>query len=110
MHLLLWYLLTLQPDTSRVFTFAETDPVFGYGAAEDWFRQKIKNKDSCRGKILVRFILEKDGSVSHFQCVDCTPSAARGFTRVANTMPRWKRPAMNRQKPVRLQVSFFVAT
>jgi len=58
---------------------------------------------TIKGKIVVQFIIEKDGSVSNpriLKGIDC-PGANQEALRVVSIMPRWK-PGMQQGRPVRV--------
>ena len=71
-----------------------------------WFREHFKyptilQENGVRGRVLVRFIIECDGSLS-FLRVDKSPSEelSKEALRLVRSMPKWK-PAMKDGQPVR---------
>lgn len=57
------------------------------------------------GRVVVRFLIEKDGSMSHARVIESIDSAcSEEALRVVAAMPRWS-PAMREQSPVRSVVN-----
>ena len=57
------------------------------------------------GKIIVRFVVELDGSISNVEVArGLSPEANREAIRVVRSMPRWK-PGKNNGKAVRSRFS-----
>lgn len=98
------------PDTSEVFTTVDHLPEFPGGDAKfqayiDASLKKAKRSDKTSGRVIVTFIIEKNGSTS-------APKAMVGFNREADSMavsivlksPNWK-PAIKDHKVVRCKFS-----
>jgi len=71
--------------------------------AENVRLPKCVKEGKVKGRSIVEFVIEKDGTVSDFKIVrslhkDCDAEAIR----VLKTMPRWK-PGMERGKPMRVK-------
>ena len=96
--------------TDVVFLVAEEMPEFpgGMGECMKWIGQNIKypkeaHDKGVQGRVLITFIVEKDGSITE-------PKVARGVSpaldaealRVVSTMPKWK-PAKQRGQVVRVK-------
>jgi protein TonB len=109
---------SLQFDTVAVTLDFETDADFkgGYkklskyisknlkwGAIYEWpAAQKLPFED----KVIVRFVVEKDGTLSHIQVESATkycPPCNKEAMRLAQQMPKWK-PATKNGEPVRIWV------
>lgn len=95
-------------DTSLIFTFAEKMPEYPGGDAElmRYIRSTMQypqmEKDNhISGKVIIRFVIEKDGTVSNTTVVkSASPGIDREVMRVLKTM-RFS-PAMQQGKPVRV--------
>jgi protein TonB len=89
-----------------ILTFAEQMPEFN-GELLEYLAKNIKypteaKENKIEGKVLVEFIVEKDGSISNTKIVK---KAGYGFDeetlRVIKAMPNWK-PGKQNGKPVRV--------
>jgi protein TonB len=95
----------------EIFDVVEAEPQFSGGeiAMQDFIKKKVKYPEMAiqmgdQGKVYVRFVVEKDGSVTNVEI-------ARGTTkeldleamRVIRMMPKWI-PGKQRGKPVRTRV------
>ena len=97
------------PD-SVIYDYCEEMPEFPGGEgkllqfiAENVRLPKCVTDAGVKGRCVVEFVVEKDGTISDFKIVrslhkDCDAEAIR----VLQTMPRWK-PGMERGKPVRVK-------
>jgi len=91
---------------SDKFTSIENRPQFP-GSFADFLRQNIKYPDAMReanihGTVLVEFIIEKDGTISHIKAVDGPGyGSEQEAERVMALSPKWK-PAYQNGKPVKL--------
>jgi len=66
------------------------------------FADRMKN---IQGKVLVSFVVEKDGTVSNVKMVHgLTPEQDKEVIRVVTNLRKWK-PGMQDGKPVRVQLS-----
>ena len=74
-----------------------------WGAIYEWpAAQKLPFED----KVIVRFVVEKDGTLSHIQVESATkycPPCNKEAMRLAQQMPKWK-PATKNGEPVRIWV------
>ena len=62
---------------------------------------KVAEKDSIEGRVIVSFIVERNGKLTNFKVVKSPdPSLSKEALRVAKSMPKWK-PAKQFGKPVR---------
>jgi protein TonB len=106
------------PKDTAIVTSPEIDAEFagGYEAFQNYIRYNVsvdidfkKNKSLPKeqrvegGRVIVRFIVEKDGSLTHLslqeelpKCQPCNKEALRAV----NAMPKWT-PAMKNGAPVR---------
>jgi TonB family protein len=81
----------------KVFDVVEQMPTFpgGQGALMKYLADNIKypaeaQKNGVQGRVVVSFVVERDGSLSDFQIVrSVDPSIDEEAIRVAKAMPRW---------------------
>ena len=97
------------PD-SVIYDYCEEMPEFPGGEgkllqfiAENVRLPKCVTDAGVKGRCIVEFVVEKDGTISDFKILrslhkDCDAEAIR----VLKKMPRWK-PGMERGKPVRVK-------
>ena len=100
-------------DDSIVFIVVQDDPEFpgGQEAMYKYLADNIRyprGAGCVTGRVYVRFIVEKDGSISnaHFLRDICTGCGEEAL-RLVNSMPKWI-PGRLRGKPVRTQVNLAV--
>ena len=80
----------------------------GFEALRSFLRENTQYpeevvKDSIQGRVVVSFIIEKDGSITDIQVVrGVHPLLDKEAVRVVGTMPKWK-PAMNNDLPIRIK-------
>lgn len=94
-------------DQEKVFIISELDkkPNFD-GGMEQFFKYiakkfKAPEEEGLKGKIIVEFIIEKDGAISQFNVVqDIGFGTAEEITRVFTKCPNWL-PGIKDGKPVR---------
>jgi len=92
------------------YDVVEQMPAFpgGMGALMNWLSMNIKYPKEAydakqQGRVIARFIVEKDGSISDIQIVkSVSPSLDTEAVRVLSTMPKWT-PGMQNGKPVRVK-------
>ena len=64
---------------------------------------KAAEKDSIEGRVIVSFIVEKNGKLTNFKVVKSSdPSLSKEALRVAKSMPKWN-PGKDYGKPVRVK-------
>ena len=64
---------------------------------------KAAGKDSIEGRVIVSFIVEKNGKLTNFKVVKSPdPSLSKEALRVAKSMPKWN-PGKDYGKPVRVK-------
>ena len=64
---------------------------------------KAAEKDSIEGRVIVSFIVEKNGKLTNFKVVKSPdPSLSKEALRVAKSMPKWN-PGKDYGKPVRVK-------
>ena len=88
----------------------EHQPSFqgGYSALLSFLQDHIQypeeaEKDSVEGKVVVSFVIEKDGSISNPQVVrGVHPLLDKEALRVVRLMPKWN-PGMNNDLPIRVK-------
>ncbi len=88
---------TLQPLKAEEKVFAgvvEEMPSFPGGdqALMDYIKTNLRYPDECvQGRVIVSFIVECDGSISHAQVVKSLSEACdKEALRLVNAMPKWK--------------------
>ena len=99
-----------EPEEPEVFMVVEDMPEFpgGTAALMQYLQKNIKYPAICRenniqGRVLVTFIVNKDGAVVEPEVVkSVNPSLDKEALRVISTMPKWK-PGSQRGKPVRVK-------
>ncbi len=93
-----------------VFQVVEEAPEFPGGMAElmKYLQENIKYPTICQeqgiqGRVIVQFIVEKDGSLSDIQVTkSVNPYLDKEALRVVSTMPKWK-AGRQKGKPVRVR-------
>ncbi|WP_294630983.1 M56 family metallopeptidase [uncultured Bacteroides sp.] len=101
---------------SLVFQVVEVMPEFpgGVNALLEYLAKNTKypaeaQAKSAQGRVIVKFVVKKDGSISDIKTVrSIEPSLDKEAERVIATMPKWK-PGMQRGKAVNVQYSIPVA-
>ena len=99
-----------QEENKEIFTFAEESPVFpgGDSAIYMFICMNLSYPDVAReqkieGKVLLSFVIEKDGSVSNIKkIIDIGGGCGDAAVEMLSNMPRWK-PARYLGKPVRFE-------
>ena len=87
----------------KIFTFAEQQPTFK-GNVQAWLTSHLNYPASAadnniQGKVFVKFVVGRDGSVSRAEVVrGVDPALDREALRVVNSMPKWN-PGMNNGQP-----------
>ena len=97
-------------DEDEVFIEVEDPPEFpgGMQALRDYMRDNIKypeacRKDSIQGRVIITFVVEKDGSICGAEVVKRVHDQLDAEAlRVINSMPKWK-PGTQRGKVVRIK-------
>ena len=97
-----------QTDSSRIFVDYEENAQFPGGdmACKKWMQEHIKYPESCRsdsiqGRVLVSFIVERDGSLDSIKVVRSPdPALSEEAIRLVSEMPKWK-PARYYNKTIR---------
>ena len=63
----------------------------------------VAAENGVQGRVIVQFVVEKDGSVSNVQVVrSVDPALDREAVRVVKSMPKWN-PGMNNGQPARVK-------
>ena len=87
----------------KIFTFAEQPPTFK-GNVQAWLVSHLQYPaaaadNNIQGKVIVKFVVGRDGSVSQAQVMrGVDPALDREALRVVNSMPKWN-PGMNNGQP-----------
>ena len=103
-------------DDNKVFDFLEEMPEFpgGEAAMMKWLSTHINyppiaQENNIQGRVMVGFVVEKDGSVSDVKILrPVDPSLDKEAARVVKSMPKWK-PGMQTGKPVRCRFTIPVS-
>jgi len=96
--------------SAKVYDVVEEPPSFpgGAGAMLSWLQNNVKYpteavKNKIQGRVVVQFIVEKDGSVSGVTVVrSVDPLLDREAARVVGSMPKWT-PGKQKGQPVRVK-------
>ena len=99
-----------EADTSDVFMVVEDMPEFpgGTQAMMEFFQSNITypescKKDSIQGRVIVTFVVEKDGSITDVEVVRSVhPDLDTEAVNMIKKMPTWK-PGSQKGKPVRVK-------
>lgn len=97
-------------EAETVYTVLEDAPQFpgGYEALYQYIAANVKYPETAKnkhitGRVLVGFVIEKNGSISNVQLLSCPDeSLCEEAVRVVSSMPRWK-PGRVQGKKVRAQ-------
>lgn len=97
-----------QRDSSRIFVEYEENAQFPGGdvACKKWIQEHIKYPEGCQanipqGRVIVSFIIEKDGSIDSIKVVRSPdPALSEEAVRLVSEMPKWK-PARYYNKAIR---------
>lgn len=95
-------------EDTQIFEFLEEMPEFpgGQAAMMKWLSENVKypaiaTENNIQGRVMVSFVVERDGSISNVKVVrGVDPSLDKEAVRLINNMPKWK-PGMQTGKPVR---------
>lgn len=95
-------------EDTQIFEFLEEMPEFpgGQAAMMKWLSENVKypaiaTENNIQGRVMVSFVVERDGSISNVKVVrGVDPSLDKEAVRLINDMPKWK-PGMQTGKPVR---------
>jgi protein TonB len=92
---------------NKVFDIAEQMPSFK-GNVNQWLASNltypaVAAENGIQGRVIVQFVVEKDGSVSNVQVVrSVDPALDREAVNVVKRMPKWN-PGMNSGQPARVK-------
>lgn len=92
---------------SDIFIVAEDMPEFPGKDLQGWLKKNVKypmiaQENNISGKVFVKFVIEKDGSITDVQILrSVEASLDKEAVRVVKAMPKWK-PGKQRGKPVRV--------
>ncbi len=103
---LLWSLVYQE---SKIYTFAEEEPVFGSVSAEDRLRTEFRKKKLTSKKPLIEMVVSEKGKLEYGRCVNCSPSDSIKVLKVFEGMPSWQKPAYYHSRPIRLKIRLFVS-
>ena len=104
--------VTEKPGEDKVFDIVEEMPSFvgGSSALMAWLAVNVKypveaQKNGISGRVIVSFIVERDGSVSHVEVTRAVdPILDKEAVRVVELMPKWN-PGKQDGQPVRVKYS-----
>lgn len=82
-------------EQNKIFEVVEQQPSFPGGSVNGWLSDHIKYpvvaaENGIQGRVVVQFVVEKDGSVSQVKVVrGVDPSLDKEAVRVISSMPKW---------------------
>ena len=82
-------------EQNKIFEVVEQQPSFTGGSVNGWLSEHIKYpvvaaENGIQGRVVVQFVVEKDGSVSQVKVVrGVDPSLDKEAVRVISSMPKW---------------------
>ena len=82
-------------EQNKIFEVVEQQPSFPGGSVNGWLSEHIKYpvvaaENGIQGRVVVQFVVEKDGSVSQVKVVrGVDPSLDKEAVRVISSMPKW---------------------
>lgn len=94
-------------ESKKVFGNPEMQPTFN-GDINLWLAQNMRypeeaEKNNIEGKVIVSFVIEKDGSVSNIKALKSPHSSlTEEVVRLVKAMPNWN-PGTMSGKPVRVK-------
>ena len=98
--------ITDRVSTGKIYDVVDENPHFpgGNGAMLDWLSKNIHYTSGCasiKGRVVVTFYVEPDGSLSDIELVQKVDSELdKEVLRVVKAMPKWI-PASQNNKPIR---------
>jgi periplasmic protein TonB len=84
-----------EEEQNKIFEVVEQQPSFPGGSVNGWLGEHIKYpvvaaENGIQGRVVVQFVVEKDGSVSQVKVVrGVDPSLDKEAVRVISSMPKW---------------------
>ena len=95
-------------ETEEIFVVVEEPTEFpgGNDALNKYLSKSIRypeiaQENGIQGRVIVQFVVEKDGSTAHIEVArGVDPALDKEAVRVVKEMPKWK-PGKQRGKPVR---------
>ena len=97
-----------KPAEDKIFDVVEQAPTFKEGDVRAWLAKNmqyppIAAENGMSGRVVVGFVVERDGSISHVQVLrGVDPSLDKEAVRVVKSMPKWN-PGMQNGSPVRVK-------
>ena len=98
------------PADDMIFDVVEQQPTFREGDVRTWIASRVQYppvaaENNVQGRVVVGFIIERDGSVSHVQVLrGVDPSLDKEAVRVVKSMPKWN-PGKQNGSTVRVKYS-----
>ena len=100
-----------QEDSTKVFDVVEQMPRFpgGSGKLQEYIEQNMHypakaKAANLQGRVIIAFIVEKDGSISHVKVVKSVdPLLDEEALRIVKSMPKWH-PGKQTYLPVRVKI------
>lgn len=101
-----------EPANEQIFTVVEQEPEYpgGMEALYQFLAANVKypkdaREENVQGRVIVSFVIEKDGSVTNIKVVKSPDERlSQEAVRVIESMPKWK-PGKAQGKKVRVQFS-----
>ena len=85
-------------STDKIYTIVPEMPSFpnGYKAMKEYIRAKIESCHLPIGKVMVSFVVEKNGKLTHINVVNSTnPALNNNAIKIVNEMPLWNPGKIN---------------
>jgi len=97
-------------NPNQIYAAVEKEPYFigGPVALNKFIHENLKNPNDVLGRVIVTFIVEKDGSLSDIKVLRSpADDVAAEAIRVLKLCPKWN-PGVQNEKPVRVQYTISV--
>ena len=99
---------TAATDSETVYTKVDVMPVFNGGdtailnfIAKNTIYPAVAKTNAIQGRVVVKLVVEKDGSVSHVAIITgVDPLLDAEALRVVSTLPKFEKPGILNRKPV----------
>lgn len=98
-------------DPNQIYAAVEQEPKFSGGppALNKFLHENIKNPNNVLGKVIVTFVVEKDGGLTDIKILRSpAEDVSAETTRVLKLCPKWN-PGVQNGKAVRVQYTIAIA-
>lgn len=95
-------------EDEKIYMVPEKMPTFSKGSPATWIASKVRypieaQKSKIQGKVFVKFVVERDGSISNVEILKSSHKLlSEEAIRVVKSMPKWN-PGENEGKFVRVR-------